>query len=67
MMQVRRRFKQTMSLSERLAAEAAQARHQAKNLPRCTERERLIRKARQAEAAIHINMWLAPSGRTTAR
>jgi hypothetical protein len=42
----RRRFKQTLSLEERLAQEAERLREQAKQLPAGAERETLLRKAR---------------------
>ena len=58
-MQQRRCFKQLLSLNERLDQEAARLRAEAKKLPRCAEREKLIRKARQAETAARIDEWLA--------
>ena len=45
------------SLEERLAQEAQRLREKAKSLPP-VERQRLLRKARQAEAASHVNDWL---------
>jgi len=62
---MRRSFKQLLSLSERLEQEAARLRAQAKKLPLGQEREELIRKARQAEAATHIDAWLASPGLRT--
>ena len=53
-----RRFKQTQSLEARLAQEAKRLREQAKLLPPGAEREELIRKARHAETASHMNEWL---------
>lgn len=61
-MQQRRRFKQLLSLSERLDEEAARLRAQAKSLPQGWDREYLIRKARQAETAAHIDEWLSSPG-----
>lgn len=58
----RRRFKQTVSLSDRLAAEARRLRDEAKALSPGARRERLLRKARQLETASHINEWLASPG-----
>jgi predicted trehalose synthase len=55
----RRRFKQTQSPEERLTEEAALLREQAKGTPPGVERERLIRRARQAETASRINGWPA--------
>jgi len=57
-MQKRRRFKQTQSLEQRLDQEACRLRGAAKQMRPCAERERLIRKARQAETASHLSEWL---------
>jgi hypothetical protein len=61
-MQSRRRFKQTISLGDRLAEEAVRLRQQARGTPQGILRERLLRKARQNETAININKWLASPG-----
>jgi hypothetical protein len=58
----RRRFKQTESLEQRLANEARRLREQAKLLGPSAVREALLRKARQAETASHINAWLNSPG-----
>lgn len=58
----RRRFKHTASLKERLSREAASCREQAKLLPPGPVREALLRKARQAETAAHIDDWLRSPG-----
>jgi hypothetical protein len=58
----RRRFKQTKSLEERLAEEAKCLREEAKLLPPGAEREKLIRKARQAETGSHVSEWLRSPG-----
>jgi hypothetical protein len=58
----RRRFKQTNSLEERLAAYARRLHNQAKLLRPGPDRERMMRKARQAEIGSHINEWLTSSG-----
>jgi len=58
----RRRFKQTVSLEERLADEAKRLREAAKLLPPGIERDHAIRKARQAETGLHINDWLRSPG-----
>ncbi len=58
-MQIRRQFKQTQSLEERLFERAARLRDQA---PHCTSvvgRERL---ARRADAASAVNGWLHSPG-----
>nr|WP_247511553.1 hypothetical protein [Bradyrhizobium sp. 157] len=61
-MQRRRRFKQTTSLVERLTEEAKRLRKEARGTPPGLARERLIRKARQAETAVHIQEWLTSPG-----
>jgi hypothetical protein len=58
----RHRFKQTKSLEERLAEEAKCLREEAKLLPPGAEREKLIRKARQAETGSHVSEWLRSPG-----
>jgi hypothetical protein len=58
----RRRFKQTQSLEARLAEEAKRLRREAKLLPAGAKRDEMIRKARQAETASHMNDWLTSSG-----
>jgi hypothetical protein len=58
----RRRFKHTASLKERLSQEAASCREQAKLLPPGAVREALLRKARQADTAAHIDNWLRSPG-----
>jgi hypothetical protein len=58
----RRHFKQTTSLEERLAEQAQRLRQEAKSLPPGIERERAIRKARQAETGSHISEWLCSPG-----
>jgi hypothetical protein len=58
----RRRFKQTLTLEARLAEEAKRLREEAKMLPPGALREELIRKARHAETAAHVNEWLTSPG-----
>ena len=55
---LRRRFKQTISLEERLSEEAKRLREEAKSLPLGPDRDILIRKARQAETGSHMSEWL---------
>jgi hypothetical protein len=62
MQQQRRGFKQIDPLDKRLAEEAQRLRKEARGTPPGVERERLIRKARQAETAFHINEWLSSPG-----
>lgn len=58
----RRRFKQTLSLEERLAEEAKRLREKAKMLPPGAPREEMLRRARQAETGSHISDWLRSPG-----
>ncbi|GIQ75567.1 hypothetical protein BraRD5C2_40080 [Bradyrhizobium sp. RD5-C2] len=61
-MSKRRCVQQTLSLQQRLAQEARGLREAAKAFPPCPEREALLRKVRQDEAASHTAEWLSPSG-----
>jgi hypothetical protein len=58
----RRRFKQLQSLEERLSEEAKRLRAEAKLLPPGAARDEMIRKARRAELASHMNAWLISPG-----
>lgn len=58
----RRRVKHQTTFEERLAEQARSLREQAKGVPPGVERENLIRRARQAEAASHMNEWLSSPG-----
>lgn len=58
----RRRFKQTTSLDQRLEEQAKRLRQEARGIPPGIERDRLIRRARQAEVAMHMNEWLSSPG-----
>ena len=62
MSQQRRRFKQSISLEERLAEEAKRLREKAQTLPPGAVREDLIRKARQCETGSHMSEWLRSPG-----
>ena len=62
MSQQRRRFKQMLSQTERLDQEAARLRAEAENLPPGPQREYLLRKARQADTATHVDEWLSSPG-----
>jgi hypothetical protein len=59
-MQKRRRVKHEKSFEERLADEALRFREAAKTAPPGLARELLLKRARQAETAVHINEWLKP-------
>jgi hypothetical protein len=58
----RRRFKQNISLEERLAEEAKRLREEAKLLPLGIARDTLLRKARQCETGSHMSEWLSSPG-----
>jgi hypothetical protein len=56
-----RRFKQAPS-PEALSEEAKRLRAEAKLLPPGAAREEMIRRARQAEIAAHLDEWLTSPG-----
>ena len=58
----RRRFKHILTFPERLNREAERLRTEARKLPPGIERQELLRKARQAETASHIDEWLRSPG-----
>ena len=58
----RRRFKQIDPLEKRLSEEVQRLRKQAQGTPPGIERERLLRRARQAETASQIFQWLRSPG-----
>jgi hypothetical protein len=60
--QQRRRFKQSTTLKDRLVAEASRCREQARLLPPGPEREAVLFKAQQADAAASIDEWLRSPG-----
>jgi hypothetical protein len=63
MVKHRRRFKHTISFEERLAEEAKKFRDEAEKQPiGSLARELLLRRARQAETASHINSWVSSPG-----
>jgi hypothetical protein len=61
-MQIGRRFKQHLSLQDRLSAWANQVREQANKLRPGAEQETLLRKARQADVATHLDKWASSPG-----
>ena len=61
-MQDRRRFNQLDPLDPRLSAEAERLRKEARGTPPGVARDRLIRMARLAETAAHMNQWLSSPG-----
>jgi hypothetical protein len=58
----RSRHKNTVAFDERLQRAAEEAREAARSLPQGCERDALLKRARQAEAAAHINEWLSSPG-----
>lgn len=58
----RRRFKQTDTLEQRLAAEAKRLREEAKLLPPGAHRDIMLRRARQCETGSHMSEWLQSPG-----
>lgn len=64
-MKMRRRFKQTLPLKDRLATFASDAREKAATLPPGEEREELLKKARRADTASHLDDWANSSGLQT--
>jgi hypothetical protein len=57
-----RRFKQSVPIDQRLIEQAKRLRKEAKGIPPGVERENLIRRARQAETAAHIQERLTSPG-----
>nr|WP_029583751.1 hypothetical protein [Bradyrhizobium sp. URHD0069] len=58
----RRRFKNILTFPDRLAKEAERFRQEAETKPPGQERDDLLRKARQAETAAHIDQWINSPG-----
>jgi hypothetical protein len=58
----RRRFKQNLSLRDRLARFAKETRETAELLPPGPLRDELLRKADQADTAAHLDDWVNPRG-----
>ena len=61
-MQQRQRTKQTVSLNDRLDSFAKDALKKASQLPPGSEREEMLRKARQAVVASNIDQWAYSAG-----
>lgn len=62
MTQRRRRFKPDSSLQDRLAAFAKELREQAELLPPGIVKDDLLRRARQADTALHLDNWANSPG-----
>ena len=60
-----RRFKRLDPLNTRLSTEAERLRKEARGTPPGVERDRLLRMARLAETASHMNQWLSAPGLKT--
>jgi hypothetical protein len=58
----RRRFKQSESLQDRLAAFAADLQDKAAKAAPGPERDDLLKRARQAEVAVHLDDWARSRG-----
>ena len=58
----RRRFKQQLTLQDRLSAWVKQVKEDAASLPPGPERDALLKKARQAELANHLHDWVKSPG-----
>jgi hypothetical protein len=58
----RRRFKQQLTLQDRLSAWGKLLQEQANQLRPGPERDALVRKARQADVAVHLDDWCRSSG-----
>jgi uncharacterized coiled-coil DUF342 family protein len=61
-MEMRRRFKQVVSLKDRLIQQAQNLRRQAEQMPPGVRRDELMKKARQAETTAHVDDWLSSPG-----
>ena len=61
-MQKRRRFKQAVSLSDRLKTFAEEVKAKADQLRPGPEKDLLLRKARQADTAAHLEEWANSPG-----
>ncbi len=58
----RRRFKQYLTLEVRLEAWTKSVQEQAAQLPPGSERDAMLKKARQADVATHLNEWAKSPG-----
>jgi hypothetical protein len=58
----RRSFRNILTFPDRMAKEAERFRQEAETKPPGQERDDLLRKARQAETAAHIDQWIASPG-----
>ncbi|KRR01427.1 hypothetical protein [Bradyrhizobium valentinum] len=56
------RYEDMLTFPDRLEKEAERLRQEAEATPPGPERESLLKRARQAETALHINEWLTSPG-----
>jgi hypothetical protein len=61
-MEQRRRFKQTVSLKDRLSAFVRAMQERAEITPPGPERDEILKKVRQAETASHLDNWATSPG-----
>jgi len=61
-MRKRRRFRQMISLKDRLAAFAKEAREKAAAMPPGNQRDDMLKRARRADNAAHVDNWVNSSG-----
>lgn len=54
----RRRFKQQLTLEDRLSAWAKTVHEEAASLPPGPEREAMVKKAREADVGRHLSEWV---------
>lgn len=57
-----RSFKENASLDQRLTEQAERPRKEAQGTPHGVMRDKLIRQARQADTASHMQEWLSSPG-----
>jgi hypothetical protein len=62
MIKRRRRFKQTVSLKDRLSAFAEDLRDEASRPPASPERDGVLKRARRADTAAHLDDWAHSAG-----
>jgi hypothetical protein len=61
-MDTRRRFKQVISLKDRLIQQAQNLRTQAQQMAPGVQRDELMKKAREAEMTAHVDDWISSPG-----
>jgi hypothetical protein len=61
-MKLRRRFKQNLSLRDRLTAWSKEVREQAALLPPGPDRDAMLKRASQADTAAHLDDWANSPG-----